>query len=166
MSRRLARIHQKVADILDMEVSEEGEEETEDSDALVPFPETTDITLVDNPELPVLHDEMMRLEHGQRQTEFLLEQGLVAVQQSLAELNLMPPMYKPKAVLAAAELFSAVANLSQHKTDVQLKRMELKLKLAAFSRNKASSNNITGNTFIINREELIKAYNESDEGDD
>jgi hypothetical protein len=165
MSRRLTRIHQKVADILDMDVNEaEAEEDFDDS--LVPVPESHEITLVDNPELPALHEEMLRLEHGERQTEFLLEHGLAAVQQSLTELNLMPPMYKPKAVMAAAELFSAVANLSQHKTDVQLKRIELKLKLAAFSRNKAASNNITGNTFIINREELIKAYSETEEGDD
>lgn len=155
------KIHRRVAEVLGMSV--EDEEESFELDvatgqdptlALIPVP--TEVVEVDNPELPVLRAEMTRIEHGQAQTERMIERGLVAVQNSLSELPLMPPMYKPRAMEATAELFKAVADLAKHKIEIQIKLAELKMKQAAFIRNKG--NNLgSNNTFVINREDLLRS---------
>ncbi len=62
------KIHRRVAEVLGMELSDEDEEPDEfdtgydpmpESAALVPVPETA--TEVENPELPLLKDEMIRI---------------------------------------------------------------------------------------------------------
>ncbi len=161
--KKFNRIHQKVADVLGMELPEEtGEVEN----AAVPMPPKTEIALVDNPELPEVGRELQRLEHSQRQTEVLIDQGMMAVQSTFADLMTMPPMYKPKTLMAAAELFTAVSTLNQHRTDTQLKQIELKLKLASYSRNRSSGQTITGNTIIFNREDFIKAATDFEKSKD
>lgn len=155
--KKFSKIHQKVADVLGMQIPDEI---TEGEDGIVPVPETNEVALVENAELPDLQQEMQRIEHGQRQTEFLYEHGLTAVQNILLDVPLTPPMYKGRVVETAAELYKAVADLGMHKVEYQIKLVELKLKLAAFTRRKNgdSTPNITGNTIIFNREELIKAF--------
>jgi hypothetical protein len=56
-------------------------------------------------------------------------------------------------------LFKAVADLGKHKVEVQIKLAELKMKQAAFTRNKSTQNSPlgSGNTFVINREDLMKS---------
>lgn len=158
MSKPFDQIHRKVADALGMQVPEEEVEETN----RVPVPATTEIAEVDNPDLPNVLQELVRLEHGQRQGEVLLERGLVAVQGLLSEIALTPPMYKGRVVESAAELFKAVADLSRHKVDSQVKIAELKLKMAAFSRNRSvGAQTFAGNTIIFNREELIRQFGDT-----
>lgn len=157
------KIHRRVAEVLGMAVDEEDPPFMQDADidieepAIIALPEV--VAGVENPELPVLQEELIRIEHGQRQTEVLLERGLTAVQKALAELPLITPQYKPRAMEAAAELFKAVADLSKFKVEVQIKLTELKMKQASFVRSKSPTNPLgSGNTFVINREELIRAY--------
>lgn len=151
----MSKIHQKVADALGMDMPDDDIDDTN----LIPVPALTEINGIDNPDLPNVDQELVRLEHGQRQGEVLLERGLVAVQGLLEEIALTPPMYKGRVVESAAELFKAVADLSRHKIDSQVKIAELKLKMAAFSRNRPiGPQSITGNTIIFNREELIRQF--------
>lgn len=165
------KIQQKVADLLGIDA--ESDEEIDSENALVPVPEASEITLIDNPELPDLTQELLRLEHGLRQQEMILNRGNAALMNLLGDLDKTPPMYKGKTALAAAELYKAVADLNKAKVKQQLEIMEAKMKLAAFNKTKGSAQPaITGNTIIINREELIKQYgttnglDEPDEGDD
>src|SRR5678815_4926579 len=153
-----SKIHQKVADVLGMKIPDE--EEIGEDNALVAVPARNEISMIDNPELPDLSQELVRLEHGQRQGEMLLEHGLVAVQNILNDVPLTPPIYKGRVVESAAELFKAVADLSKHKVETQIKIAELKLKFASYVRDKSGVNapTITGNTIIFNREELIKQF--------
>jgi hypothetical protein len=154
------KLHDRVAEMLGMELADEDDDPVEtmipESAAIVPMPETAE--QIENPELPSLISEMVRIEHGQQQTEIMLNRGMAAVDQALAELPLMIPVYQARAREAAAELFKAVADLAKFKIDVQIKLVELKLKLAAFTRNKQSSQSPlgTGNTFFLDREDLMK----------
>jgi hypothetical protein len=164
------KIHQKVAEVLGMELFDEDDDVPEFDEnmliqpvpeitALVPVP--TEVEVIDNPELPMLQQEMIRIEHGQMQTELMLNRGIATVQQTLGEIALMPPVYKARAVESAAELFKAVADLNKYKIDMQMKLIELKMKQAAFTKNKpgASMSPLgTGNTFVFNREDLIKSF--------
>jgi hypothetical protein len=163
--KKFSKIHQKVADVLGMQIPDEvvGESEA----GMVAVPEANEVTVIENAELPDLQQEMQRIEHGQRQTEFLYEHGLVAVQTILLDVPLTPPMYRGRVVESAAELYKAVAALGMHKVEYQIKLAELKLKLAAYTRRKNGDTtpNITGNTIIFNREELIKAFG-NDKDDD
>lgn len=170
------KIHQKVADVLGMELTDDDAEEDFDPDnpmenGFGPIPEANAVVAVpdnvneiDNPELPALHDEMIRIEHGQRQTEILLNRGIATVEQALGEIALMPPVYKARAMEAAAELFKAVGDLGKFKIEVQIKLAEMRMKQAAFTRNKstqpAASALGTGNTFVFNREDVMKVINE------
>jgi hypothetical protein len=161
--KRSTRIHEKVAEMLGMEMPENVEK------SVVPMPSPHEVKGVDNPELPDLDRELQRLEHSQRQTEVLIDQGMIAIQSTFSDLMTMPAMYKPKHLMAAAELFTAVSALNQHRTDTQLKQVELKLKLTAFSRGRTGLQNITGNTIIFNREDFIKAaadFEKSQDSDD
>lgn len=163
------KIHRRVAEVLGMSMDEQDEDYDlsiledqieDDEDGIVPVPLPTVIEEpVDNPELPALQNEMARLEHGQLQTERLLERGIHAVEKTLIEIPMISHQYKPRVIEAAAALFKAVADLTQHKVDVQIKLTELKMKQAAFSRNKSSTGSLgSNNTFVISREELIKSY--------
>jgi hypothetical protein len=131
-----------------------------DAKSVVAVPDA--ITEIDNPELPNLREEMIRIEHGQRQTEVLLNRGIATVEQALGEIALMPPVYKARAMEAAAELFKAVADLNKFKVEVQIKLSDLKMKQAAFTRNKSTQPSPlgTGNTFVFNREDAIRVINE------
>jgi hypothetical protein len=167
------KIHQKVAEVLGMELDNENEEEdlgyetpfeyvpVPDTAAVVPVPDADSILIVDNPELPLLEEELIRIEHGQQQREVLLNRGIARVGQILDEIALLPPVYKARTTEAAAELYKAVADLSKHKIDSLVKLVELKMKMAAFTRNKSTQSPLgTGNTFVINREDIIKAFSE------
>lgn len=160
--RVINKVHQKVADALGMAMVEPDDET---GDELVPMPESTDLVPVDNPELPIVDDEMTRLEHAQRQTDFLLDHALPVVEQSLAKTLTMPPIYAARAVEANAKLLEAVHKLAELKASTSMKLIELKMKMAAFTRNKGQvTPTITNSTFVFNREEMIRAYKA--QGDD
>lgn len=157
---KVNKIHEKVASALGMAMVDP--DDIDDAEELVPSPDSTELVLVDNPDLPVLTDELTRLEHAQRQTDFLLDHALPVIEQSLAKSLAMPPIYQARSVEANAKLLEAVGKLAELKTNTAMKIMELKMKMAAFARNKTPSQ-ITGNTFVFNREELIKAYKQDAE---
>jgi hypothetical protein len=159
------KIHKKVADLLGMKVPDEEDlSETEDQELIVAMPVGTEVVLVDNPDLPVMDDEMRRLEHTNRQTEFLVELVLPAVEDALSQVGSLPPIYKARAIEVNAKLLEAGTKLLELRANLQLKEIDLKLKMAGFTRTKADgSKNITGNTIIFNREDLIKAYEKPSE---
>jgi hypothetical protein len=154
--KKVNKIHQKVSSILGMAIVED--DENEEPQEIVPVPDSTEIIEVDNPELPLLVAEMTRLEHVERQTDFVLDHVLPVVQESLAESLRMPPIYKARSIEANAKMLEAVKDLMQLKAEIQFKKIESKMKQAAFTRNKGQVTPITGNTFVFNREELIKSY--------
>ena len=154
---KINKIHQKVASALGMAMVEPEETDEE----LVPVPESTELTTVDNPDLPDMTDEMTRLEHAQRQTDFLLDQALPVVEHCLAKSLTMPPIYLGRAIEANAKLLEAVGKLAELKEHTSMKMMELKMKMAVFSRNKESpSTTITNSTVYLNREELMRTRDE------
>jgi hypothetical protein len=150
---KINKIHQKVSHVLGMAMVEP--EETDED--LVPVPESTEICLIDNPDLPDMTDEMSRLEHAQRQTDFLLDQALPVVEHCLAKSLTMPPIYLGRAIEANAKLLEAVGKLAELKIQSSMKLMELKMKQASFSRNKdAGTPTITNSNVFFNREELMR----------
>lgn len=154
---KINKIHQKVSTVLGMAMVE-PEENDED---LVHVPESTDLTLVDNPDLPDMTDEMTRLEHAQRQTDFLLDQALPVVEHCLAKSLTMPPIYLARAIEANAKMLEAVGKLAELKSHTAMKLMELKLKQAVFSRNKnGPAPTITNSTVYFTHEELMKTRQE------
>lgn len=151
---KINKIHQKVANALGMAMVEP--EETDED--LVPVPESTELTVVDNPDLPDMTDEMTRLEHAQRQNDFLLDQALPVVEHCLAKSLTMPPIYLGRAIEANAKLVEAVGKLAELKVQTSMKLMELKMKMASFARNKdAPAPTITNSTVVFSHEELFKA---------
>jgi hypothetical protein len=163
------KMHRRVAEVLGMEIQDDNDDVVEEiTTAIVPIPDDMEDP-VDNPELPALQVEMTRIEHGQRQTELLIEKGIGAVITSLDELPLLPPQYQPRAREAASELFRAVSDLSKHKIEIQIKLAELKMKQAAFTRNKAAASQSalgSNNTIFISREELIKTFETKNKPED
>ncbi len=127
-------------------------------DPLVPLPTKKELVPVDNKELPALYVELERLEHGQRQTEYLLDRAIPAIIESMAEIQLMPPIYKARSIEANAKLWDVVREMLEHKEELQLKIIDLRMKMAMFTRNKTPTSDFTGNTFVFNREELMKNY--------
>jgi len=152
--KRINKIHEKVSSALGMAIIEDAEEDVEE---LVPVPESTDIVEVDNPDLPILTNELIRLEHVERQVDFVLDHVLPVIQESLSDSLRMPPIYKARSVEANAKMLEAITKLTQLKADIQFKKIDSKLKQKAFTTNKAPAP-VTGNTFVFNREELIKSY--------
>lgn len=154
---KINKIHQKVSSALGMAMIE-PEENDED---LVPVPESTELTFVDNPELPDMTDEMTRLEHAQRQTDFLLDQALPVVEHCLAKSLTMPPIYLGRAIEANAKLLEAVGKLAELKEHTAMKMMELKMKQALFVRNKtATAPTITNSTVYFTHEDMMRTRQE------
>jgi hypothetical protein len=159
--KKISKIHQRVADVLGMEVPDDTELEGVDDTPLVPLPQHNELVSVDNPELPRMQAELERLEHAQRQTEYLLEHALPTITDSLAEIGLMPPIYKARSVEANAKLLDVAREMLSFKAELQLKIIEMRMKMATFTQNRPTTGDITGNTFnFVNREDIIKAYRE------
>src|ERR1700722_1548006 len=156
---KLFKAHQKVAEALGIDVPNIEDIEYSDN-PLVPIPNKNEVAIIDNSELPNIVNELTRLEHALRQTEFLIEQALPVVQQSLAESLLMPPQFKARSIEANSKLLEVSYTMIERKADLQLRIMELKLKLDAYGKEKSqSSTTVSGNTFVFaNREELIKSF--------
>lgn len=156
------KIHKKVADLLGMKIPDEEDMEDDEQELIVAMPETTELVPVDNPDLPCVDDEMRRLEHTNRQTEYLIELVLPAVEDALIQVGSLPPIYKARAIEVNAKLLEAATKLLDLRASMQLKEADMKLKMAAFVRNKSDGTKVTGNTFVFNREDLIKAYKKVD----
>lgn len=154
---KINKIHQKVANALGMAMVEP--EETDED--LVPVPESTELTVVENSDLPDMTDELTRLEHAQRQADFLLDQALPVVEHCLAKSLTMPPIYLGRAIEANAKLLEAVGKLAELKEHTAMKMMELKMKMASFTRNKETqAPTITNSNVYFNREELMRTRDE------
>lgn len=165
--KKLDKIHQKVASALGIDVPDEETVEEEEI-ALVPVPESHEITVIENADLPDMSSELTRIEHADRQMEFLIDVGMPVVEQNLADALRMPPIYRARHVEAGAKLLEVMVNLidAKHKHNMDL--IEKKMKMAQFERSKggpAAPPNVTGNTFVFGtREELIRAYEQTKTG--
>jgi vacuolar-type H+-ATPase subunit F/Vma7 len=158
------KINTKVASMLGMRIPEDDEfddnEDNENKKSVVSIPDDTDIILIDNADLPDITEEFKRIEHTSRITEYLTEIVIPSIEQNLMEVNVLPPIYKARAIEVNAKMLEATNKLLELRVNTQIKSADLKMKAASFTKNKSGSVAVNGpvtNNFY-NREELIKKY--------
>jgi len=168
---RINKIQQRVADALGMAIPSaaelvEAEAEVIPETPLVPIPANNELSLVKNPELPPMTKELGRLEHALRQMEYMIEHIMPHAIDALGGVAKIPAIYKARAIESNAKLLDVAREILVQKADIQMKIIELKMKMAAFTQNRTTVGDVTGNTFVFNREELIKTYGPVKNGDD
>ncbi len=149
------KLNAKIAQALDMELPEEKTEET--SKAMVKV-EPHEINIVDNPELPDMTDAELRLVEAEKQLEMVIKYSLETYQ----DLDETRPTVEPKFLSRHIETSSLILghglDAIKHKTELQLKKMDQRMKQKKFGteKKKVEGPQNQTNFFVGSREDLRK----------
>ncbi len=144
-------INRTIAESLGMEVPEE--EEVDNS--LVEVKPHEVPTPVDNPKLPDLASEDLRMLEGEKQLEKLIKMGMNTFTDLDDKRSDINPKFLSRHIETTAQVFGLTLDAVKHKTDLQLKKKKQKLTEAGFEGNLEKEGN-TNNFFIGSREDLRK----------
>lgn len=159
-------VHKRVAEVLGMAIPDEDKQSEADmlsSELVLVAPH--EIMEVPNQELPPLNDIATKMAEGERQLEELINHGLRAFKGAWAEVDQIDPKYRGRYLEVLGSLYGNVTAAITHKTDLQLKKADQRLKQAAFVKNKPSAagakpmegaKNVTNNVILTGtREEIL-----------
>lgn len=150
------RLNPNIAKALDMELPEN--EPVEDSSPVIEvLPH--EVVVVDNEELPEMSDIEHTMIEGQKQLEELIGKGMGMFSELYEELPEIEPKYRNRHLEITALIMGNTLDAIKHKTDLQIKRKDQRLKEASFrTPGESNSGNVTNN-FFGSREDLMELIN-------
>lgn len=153
------RFNSKIAEALDIELPEEDNPQSREPMVLV---EPHELTVIDNPELPDMTDTERNILEGEKQLEMVIEKGMDMWDELHSDLPNLEPKLRNRHVENMTGLLGQVLDAIKHKTDLQMKKKDVRMKEADFTkknRNNAEggAGGTTNNIFVGSREELLKA---------
>ncbi len=147
-------INKTIAESLGMEIPKE--EEVDHSLVEIAPHEVPDP--VDNPNLPNLADEDLRMLEGEKQLEKLIKLGMNTFTDLDDKRTDIDPKYLSRHIETSSQVFSLTLEAVKHKTDLQLKKKKQKLDEAGFEGHTGKTG-ATNNFFVGSREDLRKLIN-------
>ena len=160
------KLNPKIAEALDMEVPEV---KTEGNEKRLVKVEPHEINIVDNPELPDMTDAELRLAEAEKQLEMVINYSL----ETYRDLDETRPTVEPKFLSRHIETSSLILghglDAIRHKTELQLKKMDQRMKQKKFGTEKKKPDGPQNQTnfFVGSREDLRKIMaGESEKEDD
>lgn len=154
------KVNNNFADIMDMEPVDQDET----------MPEITvdahEIVVVENPDLPDMTDIDGKMVQGEKQLEILIDKGINMTRELYDELPKIEPKYRNRHMEITSLVMGTALDAIKHKTDLQLKKKEQRLKEKSFAGKAAAKTpgggSVTNNNnFFGNREELLKFIRDS-----
>lgn len=160
--KKTIKLNKKIAESLDMELPPEEEIKT------LPVrvePHELPVAII-NPDLPSMVDIDVRLLEGEKQLEELIQRATDMLMDQYEKVTEIDPQFRNRHMEIASMFMSTIVDAVKHKTDLQLKKKEQRMKEAKFSTEGIESGPRTINaTFIGTREELRKMLDDpKDEG--
>lgn len=147
----MIKLNKKIAEALDMELPPEEEIK------IVPVrvePHELPVP-IGNPNLPSMIDIDVRLLEGEKQLEELIQRATIMLMDQYEQVIEIDPQYRNRHMEIASMFMSTIVDAVKHKTDLQLKKKEQRMKEAKFSTEGSDTGPKTFNaTFVGTREEL------------
>lgn len=146
------KLNPKIAEALDMDLPEE--EVTDDRAMVVVEPH--EISLVENEELPDMSDAETRLLEGEKQLEKVIVAGLETYNDLDDTRASVEPKFLSRHIETSGLILGHTLDAIKHKTELQIKKMDMRMKQKGFGVQKQSkvADNQT-NFFVGSREDLI-----------
>lgn len=154
-------INRKISEALDMELPPEEVKET-----LPVTVEAHELSPIENSQLPDMTDVDRRMIEGEKQLEDIIHKGLSMMDQHYEAVGEVEPRYRNRHMEIAATLMSSLVDAIKHKTDLQIKKKEQRMKEADFTTGNKSSPKTINATFIGSREDLRRILDEKTPEDD
>lgn len=146
------KINPKIAEALDMDVPEEKNEEVRDVVVVEPH----ELTMVENEELPDMTDAETRLLEGEKQLEVVIKAGLDTYQDLDETRASIEPKFLSRHIETTSMILGHTLDAIKHKTDLQIKKMDMRMKQKDFGVSKKTEPNNQNNFFVGSREDLRK----------
>lgn len=118
--------------------------------------DTHEITVVDNPDLPDMSDIDEKMLEGEKQLEILIDRGLKMTTELYQELASVEPKYRNRHMEVTSMIMATALDAIRHKTELQLKKKEHRLKEKSFSGKQDADTPKDGGTGFRTREELME----------
>ena len=146
------KLNPKIAEALDMDVPEEKEVKKD-----MVTVEPHEITLVENDQLPDMTDTETRLLEAEKQLELIINAGLSTYNDLDETRTTVEPKFLSRHIETSGIILGHTLDAIKHKTELQLKKMDMRMKQKGFGVQKRESGpqNQT-NFFVGSREDLRK----------
>ncbi len=119
--------------------------------------EPHEINSVRNEDLPDMTDQEQALVEGQKQLELLINKGMTMMDEQYAETTNVEPKFRNRHIEMVTIILAATLDAVKHKTDLQVRVKDQRLKEQAFVKTKGAVGKMTTNyNFFGSREELRK----------
>ena len=162
----MTRLNKKICETLDLEIPVEDAECT---DVLIVDVEPHEVKLlsVDNPDLPGMDDINHRLLEGEKELDEVIHMTLGNAKVLYEELPDIEPKYRSRNQEAWNVTMGLALDAIKHKTDLQNRKKEVRMKETDFKKAGASKKGEapTNNFFFGDRETLINMLEGTMEGD-
>jgi len=148
------RVNPNFAGLLGMDAPPTSEEE-EQEHPLVTV-DAHEITVVDNPNLPDMSDIDEKMLEGEKQLEILIDRGLRMTRELYSDLSTIEPKYRNRHMEVTSMIMATALDAIRHKTELQLKKKEQRLKEKSFGGKPDSDSPKDSDTGFKTREELME----------
>lgn len=162
------KLNPKIAEALDMDLPEE--ESTDNRSMVVVEPH--ELSMVDNEELPDMSDAETRLLEGEKQLEKVIKAGLETYNDLDDTRATVEPKFLSRHIETSGIILGHTLDAIKHKTDLQLKKMDMRMKQKGFGVQKQTKvADQQTNFFVGSREDLMQIMqgeveNAQDDGDE
>ena len=148
------KLNPKIAEALDMDVPPEKEETSKKLVRVEPH----EITLVDNDQLPDMSDAETRLLEAEKQLELVIDAGLGTYNDLDEVRSTVEPRFLSRHIETSSLILGHALDAIKHKTELQIKKMDMRMKQKGFGVQKKQDGPQQQNNFFVgSREELRQA---------
>ena len=128
--------------------------------------EPQEIKAVVNEDLPEMTDQEIALVEGQKQLEVLINKGMKMMNEQYDETPNLEPKFRNRHIEMVANILVATLDAVKHKTDLQIRVKDQRMKEQAFVKGTGTKGKLTTNyNFFGSREELRKLMNKAKNGE-
>jgi hypothetical protein len=128
--------------------------------------EPHEINPVGNEDLPDMTDQEHALVEGQKQLELLINKGMIMMNEQYEETTNIEPKFRNRHIEMVTVILAATLDAVKHKTDLQVRVKDQRLKEQAFVKSKGTAGKMTTNyNFFGSREELRKLMDKAKNGE-
>lgn len=158
------KINTNIAKKLGMLVPDTSDDDSTPANLVTVDPH--EIRPVKNEDLPDMTDEELALKEGQKQLELIINKSMKIVNEQYSETQNIEPKFRNRHIEMIATVLATCLDGVKHKTELQIKSKQQKLKEQSYSKESASKGKLTTNyNFYGSREELRKLMAKAKSGE-
>ena len=147
------KLNPKIAEALEMDLPPEKEESQRSLITVDPH----EITLVENEDLPDMTDAETRLLEAEKQLEVVINAGLGTYRDLDETRPSVEPKFLSRHIETSGLILGHALDAIKHKTDLQIRKMDMRMKQKGFGgkKDKGAAPTSQTNFFVGSREDLL-----------